>query len=59
MTDGEDWVMRPVVEGMCFYESLLDGRIGLFDIDRMNEALDVRERNREIARRIAERKNDG
>jgi len=57
MTDGEDWVMRPVLEGMCLYESLLDGTIGLHDIDRMNEALDIRGRNREIARRIEESRN--
>lgn len=57
MTDDEDWVMRPVVEGLCLYESLLDGKIGLEDIDRMNEALDVRQRNRETARRLEENRN--
>lgn len=33
--------MRPVLRGMCQYESLLNGTISLFDISRMNEALDV------------------
>lgn len=38
--------MRPVLRQMCRYESLLDGSISLFDIARMNEAIDVDEENR-------------
>jgi hypothetical protein len=45
MSDGTDWVMRPVLARMCNYESLLDGTIGLADVARMNEALDVQEYN--------------
>ena len=45
MADGEYWLMRPVTEGMCSYESLLDGKLGLEDIARMNAALDVRVEN--------------
>lgn len=45
MIDEEYWVMRPVLEGLCKYESLLDGTLGLFDVARMNEALDVRAEN--------------
>ena len=45
MTDDEDWLMQPVLAGMCKYESLLDGTLDLADIDRMNEALDVRGEN--------------
>lgn len=37
--------MRPVLEGICSYESLIEGRIDLFDIARMNDALDVRNEN--------------
>jgi hypothetical protein len=37
--------MRPVLNKMCQYESLLSGRICLVDIARMNEALDVQEEN--------------
>jgi hypothetical protein len=37
--------MRPVLEGMCLYESLLDGRLALVDIARMNDALDVKYEN--------------
>lgn len=42
MTDDEDWVMRPAIEGVCLYESLKDGTLDLEDVARMNEALDVR-----------------
>jgi hypothetical protein len=45
MGEGEDWLMRPVVEGLCLYESLLDGRIDLEAISRMNAALDVKQEN--------------
>lgn len=37
--------MRPVVKGLCKYESLMDGSLSLADITLMNEALDVREEN--------------
>ena len=45
MEDGEDWLMRPVLEGLCKYESLFDGALGLVDFARMNAALDVRDEN--------------
>lgn len=53
MPDGEDWLMRPVIEGMCKYESLKDGTLSLGDIARMNDALDVKYENEA---RINERK---
>lgn len=31
--------MRPVKEGMCHYESLLDGTLGLHDLARMNDMI--------------------
>jgi hypothetical protein len=45
MTDDEDWVMKPVMRGLCRYESLVDGTLSLFDLARMNEALDVESEN--------------
>jgi hypothetical protein len=39
--------MRPVLAGMCKYESLLDGSLTLEDIVRMNDALDVQGENQE------------
>jgi hypothetical protein len=55
MENGEEWVLRPVVEGMCRYESLLEGKIDLFDIARMNAALDVRDENTSRARKAIDR----
>jgi hypothetical protein len=46
MNDEEDWVMRPALEGICLYESLVDGTLDLADVARMNEALNVRDENR-------------
>jgi hypothetical protein len=37
--------MRPVIEGMCKYESMLDGTITLYDVSLMNDALDVKAEN--------------
>lgn len=45
MTDGEEWLMRPVLKGMCSYESLKSGLIDLEDIARMNAAMDVEQEN--------------
>jgi hypothetical protein len=45
MSDDEDWVMRPALEGVCRYESLIDGTLDLADVERINEALDVRAEN--------------
>lgn len=54
MADGEDWLMRPVMEGLCKYESLLDGTVDLNDIARMNEAIDVKQENEELQRKAHE-----
>lgn len=45
MVDGEDWLMRPVLRGLCKYESLRDGTLTLVDFVIMNEALDVEAEN--------------
>ncbi|MEX5443426.1 hypothetical protein WCE14_08665 [Acinetobacter schindleri] len=41
MPEGEDWLLRPVIKGMCKFESLKDGTLDLADIALMNDALDV------------------
>ena len=51
MPDGEDYVLRPVMAGLCSYESVLSGGLDISDIARLNDALDVRSENE---RRIAE-----
>jgi hypothetical protein len=37
--------MRPVIAGMCKYESLKNCEVDLEDLSRMNDALDVKEEN--------------
>jgi len=46
MAGAEDWLMRPVLRGMCKYTDLRDGSISLYDVALMTEALDVEEENR-------------
>lgn len=47
--------MRPILRGMCRYESLRDGTLDLYDFQIMNEAIDVEEENEARARAAAER----
>jgi hypothetical protein len=51
MAEGEDFLYRPVLAGMCREESLFDGTLTLYRVVLMNEALDVQAENR---RRIHE-----
>ena len=37
--------MRPVLRGMCMYESLKSGALDLADIARMNDTLDASDEN--------------
>lgn len=39
------WIMRPVVRGLCKFESLKDGTLDLSDVALMNDALDVQDEN--------------
>lgn len=55
MPGGEDWLLRPVIAGMCRYESLLDGTLDLADLALMNDALDVRAENERRARDAPEK----
>lgn len=49
MPDGDDWLLRPVLAGMCRYESLKNGTISIADIALMNDALNVKIDNEIIA----------
>lgn len=51
MAEDEDWLMRPVLEGLCKYESLIDGALDLADVARMNDAIDVKYENEERYRK--------
>lgn len=46
MEEGEEWLLRPVLRGLCRYESLKNGELDLSDVALMNEALDVEAENR-------------
>ena len=46
MDGEEDLLFRPVLRGLCKYESLIDGTLSLFDIAKMNHALDVEAENK-------------
>lgn len=45
--------MRPVIAGMCRYESLKDGAVDLYDIAEMNDAIEVKEENTRRANKAA------
>lgn len=51
MAHDEDWIMRPIVEGCCQYESLKNGILDLEDFARMNAAIDVKYENQERYRK--------
>lgn len=52
--DGEELLMRPVLAGLCKYESLTNGTMDLDDFDRLNHALDVQAANTRIMERVAQ-----
>ena len=54
MPNGEDWMLIPVHEGMCRYESLIDGTLDLADVAKMNDSLLVRAENKSRIRRAQE-----
>jgi hypothetical protein len=43
------------MEGLCKYESLIDGTLALEDVALLNDAIAVRAANEEIMRQQAER----
>ena len=45
MSDEDDWLFRPILRGLCRYESLIEGKLSLFDFAKMNEAMDVEAEN--------------
>lgn len=47
MADGEDWLLRPVLRGLCRYESLQETLLTLEDFLIMNEAIDVEVENQD------------
>lgn len=41
--------MRPVLRGLCRYESLKNGAVDLEDLARMNDAITVQDHNEYLA----------
>lgn len=54
---GEDWLLAPVLAGMCKFESLKDGTLDLADIALMNDALACKADNEHLAREALEKQN--
>lgn len=54
MAHNEEWIMRPVLEGLCKYESLIGTELSLEDFARMNAALDVKYENQDRYRKANE-----
>jgi len=59
MVEGEDWLMRPVLRGLCRFESLKDGTLDIMDLVIMNEAIDVEQENAARAQAALEAKAKG
>lgn len=55
MATGEDWLLRPVLRGLCTWESLVNGSLTLEDVANLNDALDVDDENQ---RRLQEREKE-
>lgn len=51
--------MVPVLEGMCKFESIVDGTLDLNDFAAMNDALAVRNENASRAREAARLESRG
>lgn len=49
-----DWLYRPMLRGLCRYESLVDGTLHIEDVAEMNAALDATDENQRRAAKAAE-----
>jgi len=56
MASDDDMVLRPVVRGMCKYESLVDFTLNLVDVLKMNDCLNVLDENEARLHQHLERK---
>lgn len=54
--DELDFVMDPVLAGLCSYESVRDGTVSLMDLAIMNDALEAKRENERRARKASETK---
>ena len=54
LPEGESYLLRPVSDGLCKYESLKDGTLDLEDIAKLNDLLDVKAENERRFRKANE-----
>jgi hypothetical protein len=45
LPEGLDFIMRPVLRGMCSYESAVSGALDICDFADMNDAIDALDEN--------------
>lgn len=57
MPNGMDYILRPVLAGMCRYESIFDGSLSMEDVLIMNYYIDNDLHNRGVIERL--RANNG
>ena len=55
MPDDKDWLYRPMMRGLCRYESLIDGTLHIEDLAEMNAVLDAADENQRRIARAAEK----
>lgn len=51
-----DWLLRPVMKGVLKYEHLKDGTMDLYDVDLLNDKIDVDMKNEVTAHKLAAKK---
>lgn len=54
LPNNQDWLLRPVLAGLCKFESLKDGTLSLADVALMNDALDCKYENERRAHLAAQ-----
>ena len=43
--DEIDFIMKPVLRGLCKYESMIDGTLSIYDVSLLNATIDVYDEN--------------
>lgn len=54
MGNGEDWLFRPILRGLCDYNAL--NSLTIYDFAIMNQALDVLDANEKKAQSLANKR---
>jgi len=54
LPDDEDYLMKPVLEGLCSYSELKDCTLDMADLARMNDAITIKYENERRFRKSSE-----